>query len=50
MPGLTPKGDSSSGEDRFALGALCGYTVLETGHTVDIFVIGNNEGFRTNLK
>ena len=50
MPRLTPEGDSSGGEDRLTLGALCSNTVLKTGHTVDIFVIGNNEGFRTNLK
>ena len=50
MPWLTPEGDPTRGEHLLTLCTLSSYTVLKTGHAVNIFVIGDDEGLGPHLK
>ena len=44
-----PEGDPSAGQNILALGALGGNLVLKALDTVDVLVVGDDEGLAPNL-
>ena len=49
QPLYLPEGDPSAGQNILALGALGGNLVLKALDTVDVLVVGDDEGLAPNL-